>query len=131
MDLQQNTEFIMTKIDSLMQGAMPYLEKGSEEMIKYKVIEFRSSLILTVLALTIGMVIGLVILKKVISLKKAKEKENKFTNTEGEVIIGIIACVAILMCFIGVIVNVCLDGAKFILSFTSPEVFAITELLGK
>jgi len=45
MDLKQNTEFILTKIDSLMRDAMPYLEKGSEEVIKYQVIKFRMEFI--------------------------------------------------------------------------------------
>jgi len=122
MDIQQNTEFILSKVDSLMQGAMPYLEKGGEEIIKYKVVEFRATAILCLL-FPLMLLIGIVFLTKGI---KVFDKESP-----KDAIYIILGAVLTLIGLTTTLLELGPRIPKFVLSFTSPEMFAIMELIGK
>lgn len=126
MDLKQNTEFILTKIDSLMQGAMPYLEKGSEEVIKYQLVKFWAEWAITFILVFCLAYAVLKVCKKLYSLDDEKDI---FMHNYGLpiFIVGTLGFIVSIALFI----VSCIEFTSLILSFTYPEMFAIMELLGK
>ena len=126
MDLKQNTEFILSKIDSLMSDAMPYLEKGAEEMIMYQIVKFQVGFLLSLIIASAFFLAGSVSLYK--GLKAAKKNDYDEGVWWGFVVVGGVICVGSFIGFLGEVVG---DVPKFALSFATPEMFAIMELLGK
>lgn len=125
MNIAQNTEFVLTKIDSLMNKAMPHLEKGAEEVIKYKVIEFRVQYLIIILV-WITLAIAIKKLSRILI-------DDKWNGLEDGDLIALFI-VGIVALSIGLIVTTAfslLEATSFILSFTSPEIFAILQLIGR
>jgi len=127
MDLKQNTDFILGKIDSLMTGAMPFLEKGAEEIIRYKVIEFRASYLVSSISTLIFLFVGVLFL--INGIKNGNKVE--WVDAFEWILPLILGIISSFLSFLFLTMNTIANAHKLILSFTSPEMFAIMELLRK
>lgn len=123
MDFQQNTEFVISKLDSIINNAMPFVEKGAEEVIKYKLIEFRAEYIIGLVLCLLCLAIGYKCIKKAIIEDGSNNNDDlPFIFS----VIGAFTCFVVAFCF-GIFVV--FETTAFILSFTSPEIFAIMQLI--
>ena len=125
MDIQQNTEFVLGKIDSLMQTALPHLQQGAEEVIKYKVILFQAEFLAELVFL--GICLGLAF-KYCIKLHKINTDDGCMNDgmVLGEVFLWIATCTFSIVYAFAVTCNI----PKFVASIVSPEIFAIMQLIG-
>lgn len=119
MDLQSNTDYVLVKLDSLFTSALPYLEQGVEEVIRYKLIEFRSAYFIGLFILVFFGFISFRLLRNTVFDSSDTELE-RFTAGAFSGLITIF--ILILGAF---------NLPKLILSFTSPEMFVIMQLVGQ
>jgi len=128
MNIQENTEFIIGKVDSLFKQAMPYLQKGGEELITYKVIQFRVDFIIySCISFFLTLIFTVVLVKCIKGLIKTPQYDDDSGYSIGVMISGFFLFVTIFVSILKILPLV----SGFVLSFTNPEVFAIMQLLGK
>jgi len=123
MDIQQNTEFILNKIDSIMTQATPYLEKGSEAVVKYKVNEVIYNSVSWFIVSHFIFIMGLFLV--ITSFKH-------YINNEVKSIMFF--SIGIISTCIGFVSSVIFwsDGfPRFLLAINNPELYTIFNLLGK
>ena len=125
-NLQANTEFILTKLDSVFQKALPHLQNGAEEVVTYQVIKFQANYVLWSAFWLIFLIASS------ISIMKGLKAGKKAHWIDGPYWAAVIAGgFGVVISVIGIGNTIISDGTKFALSIATPEMFTIMEMLGK
>lgn len=120
---KENIEFALTKLDSIAKYAMPYIEKGSEQFVKYHVIGLWVDYAVCLVILAFFPFICFKLTKA--SIKATEENSDNIIHI---MFYPIIAFVTAVISFITVILMV-VHISDLVMTFVAPEVYVIMKLI--